>query len=210
MGHGIPVDTNSSWEYGTPASVKIKRAASGSKAWKTRSAGSYNDLEFSYLYSPCFNITGMTTPTLSLSIALDLEDCGVGGFCDGAFVEYSTNGVTWQRLGAVGQGTNWYNRNYPPDQVWSVQDYDRWHVATIPLPTSGLSQLRLRFVMVSDPLVSHDGIAIDDIHIYDNSLGIYTGVTMGAPVTSMIPGGTGWVDFTTGGKLIASVNSPTQ
>ncbi|HEY0039596.1 MAG TPA: S8 family serine peptidase, partial [Flavisolibacter sp.] len=31
----------STWEYGTPASGKIKSAASGSKAWKTRLSGSY-------------------------------------------------------------------------------------------------------------------------------------------------------------------------
>jgi hypothetical protein len=53
-----------SWEYGTPASNKINSAASGSKAWKTTLAGNYNDLEYSYLYSPCFDISGMTNPTL--------------------------------------------------------------------------------------------------------------------------------------------------
>ena len=35
------------WEYGTPVSNKIHSAASGSKAWKTRLAGNYNDLELS-------------------------------------------------------------------------------------------------------------------------------------------------------------------
>ena len=60
----------SSWEYGTPASNKIKSAASGTKAWKTRLAGNYNDLENSYLYSPCYDISGMTNPTLSFSVAL--------------------------------------------------------------------------------------------------------------------------------------------
>ena len=65
-----------------------------------------------FLYSPCYNIGGMTNPTLSLNIALDLEDCGGGGLCDGAYIEYSEDGVTWSRLGNVGTGTNWYNRNY--------------------------------------------------------------------------------------------------
>ena len=50
---------NYSWEYGTPSSTKINRAASGAKAWKTRSKGNYNDKESSYLYSPCFDITGL-------------------------------------------------------------------------------------------------------------------------------------------------------
>lgn len=202
----------STWEYGTPASYKIKRAASGSKAWKTRLAGSYNDKETSYLYSPCFNISTMTSPALSFSLALDIEDCG-GFLCDGAYVEYSTNGRTWSRLGANGQGTNWYNKNYPGNNLWSVQNYTRWHVATIPLsvipvPLAQLTQLRFRFVMNGDPAVNREGIAIDDIHIYSNPSGIYDGATMGAPVTQNIPGGTGWIDFLATGKLVASVNSP--
>ncbi|HLG38331.1 MAG TPA: S8 family serine peptidase, partial [Chitinophagaceae bacterium] len=197
---------NNSWAYGTPSSTKISRAASGSKAWKTNLAGNYKDQQLSYLYSPCFDITGLTNPTLSLSIALDLEDCGGGGLCDGAYFEYSPDGVTWTRLGAVGQGTNWYNRNYTSNHLWSIQNYTRWHVATIPLPT-GYNRLRLRLVVTSDPFVNFEGIAVDDIHIYDNTYGIYEG----APYTSNTinqpsVNGNSWVDFADGGKLIASVN----
>ncbi|MEO6610932.1 MAG: S8 family serine peptidase [Chitinophagaceae bacterium] len=206
---------NSSWEYGTPSSYSIKRAASGSKAWKTRITGNYNDLEKSYLYSPCFNISTMTAPALSFSLALDLEDCG-SGFCDGAYMEYSVDGKTWDTLGAYGQGTNWYNKNYTSGvELWSVQNYTRWHVATIPLttiqvPINQLTQLRFRFVVLSDPSVNRDGVAVDDIHIYNNPSGIYDGATMSAPVTQNIPGGAGWIDFLASGKLVASVNSPVQ
>jgi hypothetical protein len=199
---------NSSWEYGTPASTLINSAASGSKAWKTRLVGNYNDLELSYLYSPCFDITGMTNPTLSLSLALDLEDCGAS-LCDGAWIEYSADGVTWSKLGTMGTGTNWYNKNYSGVQLWNIQNYTRWHVATQPLPT-GLSRLRLRVVMSSDPAVNHEGVAIDDIHIYDNTMGIYNGVTLGSPINQTIAGGTSWVDFTSGGKLVASVQPNNQ
>lgn len=199
---------NNSWEYGTPASPQINRAANGTKAWKTRLAGNYNTRELSYLYSPCFNITGMTTPTLSFSTALDFEDCG-GSLCDGAYVEYSADGLTWTRLGANGSGTNWYNKNYSANNLWSIEGYTRWHVATIALPT-GISNLRLRFVVTSDPFVTREGMAIDDIHIYDNLNGIYDGATMGAPVNQSISGGTSWVNFTSGGKLVASINPNNQ
>lgn len=197
--------TNVSWQYGTPTSAKINWAASGAKAWKTRLQGNYNDLEESYLYSPCFDVTGLTKPTLSFSVALDLEDCG-GTLCDGAWIEYSSDGITWIKLGANGQGTNWYNR--AGDQVWNIQDYTRWHVATIPLP-SGINRLRLRFVMASDPAVNREGIAIDDIHIYDNTYGIYDGVTMTAPVTQTVSGNN-WVDFISSGQLVASLHPYNQ
>ncbi|MBK7562622.1 MAG: S8 family serine peptidase [Chitinophagaceae bacterium] len=207
---------NSSWEYGTPASSKIKRAASGSKAWKTRITGNYNDYEKSYLYSPCYNVSTMTAPTLSFSLALDLEDCG-SGLCDGAYMEYSLDGKIWDTLGAYGVGTNWYNKDFTSGiELWSVQNYSRWHVATIPLttipvPVVQLTELRLRLVVISDPAVNRDGVAIDDIHIYNNPNGIYDGVTMVSPVTVNIPGGADWVDFISpGGKLVASVKSPVQ
>jgi hypothetical protein len=197
---------NNSWEYGIIASNKIKRAASGAKAWKTRLAGNYNDNEKSYLYSPCFDISGMTAPALSFSTALDLEDCG-NNLCDGTYVEYSTDGKTWTKLGAANAGTNWYNK--PAFQLWSKENYTRWHVATSALP-AGLTNLRLRFVMESDPAVNREGMAIDDIHIYDNINGIYDGVTMTSPVTQTIAGGSNWINYTTGGKLIASIQPNNQ
>ncbi len=199
----------SSWEYGTPASSKINRAASGSKAWKTRLAGNYNDGELSYLYSPCYDISGLSQPTLSMSLALDIEDCGNSEFCDGAWMEYSADGTSWTRLGAFNAGTNWYNRNYPDNPCWSVEDYTRWHVATIPLP-AGLSRLRLRLVMSSDPFVGREGVAVDDIHIYDNDKGIYTGATMPDATPPVAVNGSNWVDFTSNDQLIASVNANGQ
>lgn len=204
-GHWYTGGAGSSWEYGTPASPRIYRAASGTRAWKTGINGYYNNTELSYLYSPCFDLSGMTNPTLSFSLALDIEDCGAS-LCDAAWMEYSLDGgATWLRLGANGQGTNWYNKDYAGNQVWSQQDFTRWHVATTALPGSNNSNIRLRFVFSSDQGLVKDGIAVDDIHIYDNIYGIYDGATMGAPVTQTISGGSSWIDFTSGGKLVASV-----
>jgi hypothetical protein len=200
--------SGSTWQYGSFNSPKIKRAASGTKGWKTNLIGFYNDEESSYLYSPCFNISGMTNPTLSFSLALDLEDCG-GSLCDASWVEYSGDGgITWSKLGTFGQGTNWYNKNYAGNQLWSKQDYTRWHVATSALPTTNNSSLRLRFSFSSDNGVTKDGVAIDDIHIYDNINGIYD-VTGTSPVVNQpAVSGSGWIDFIESGtsKLIASIN----
>jgi hypothetical protein len=195
---------NTSWEFGTPASYHINKAASGTKSWKTRLAGNYNDMELSYLYSPCFNISALTKPYLSFSVALDLEDCGTS-LCDAAWVEYSADGINWTKLGTAGSGVNWYNK--VNGDLWSMQSYWRWHVATIPLP-AGISNLRLRFVIQSDQGVNREGIAIDDIHIYDNVKGIYTGPSVTAPVKNVVANQ--WTDFESNGKKIASVFSPTR
>lgn len=200
--------TNSSWQYGTPVSAVIKTAASGTKIWKTNLAGSHNDKEESYLYSPCFEVTGLVAPTLSFSVVLDLEVCDPTP-CDFVYVEYSGNGGSWTRLGVQGQGTNWYNKTYAGAGAWSIQDYVRWHVASVPLPT-GLTNLKIRFVLMSDSFTRREGIALDDIHIYDKASIIYDEVTMALPVTENVNGGKNWVHFKQNGKLIASINPNNQ
>jgi hypothetical protein len=195
---------NSSWEWGTPASAKIKTAASGQRAWKTSLVGNYNDAELSYLYSPCFDLTGMSQPMLSFSTAIDIEDCGASSLCDGAWVEYSVDGKTWQRLGAFGDGLNWYNRNYGSGPVWSIQNYTYWHAASIPLP-SNQSNLRIRFVMSSDPYVSREGLAIDDIHIYDLAEGIFYDGVDSSNTVAAIPVANEWTRYLDNGQLLAEI-----
>lgn len=199
-GNWFAEGTNNSWEYGSPSAGKINKAASGARAWKTGLNGNHNNLEFSFLYSPCFDVSGLTNPTLSFSVALDIEDCGAT-LCDAAWVEYSTDGINWFKLGSYGTGTNWYNKS--TSQLWSVFSYTNWHVATAALPT-GFNRLRLRFAFRSDPGVTREGIAVDDIHIYDNPNGIYDGITLSTPVTQQVSGNN-WNHFLKDGKLIASI-----
>ena len=191
-----------SWQYGTPASPKIRRAASGAKAWKTRLSGDYDNLENSFLYSPCFNIGAMSKPTLSFSVALDIENCGATA-CDRVWIEYSGDGVNWLRLIDTNQSAiNWYNN--VANAYWSIENYTRWHVVTVRLPT-GINSLRLRFVLLTDPGATREGIAIDDVHVYDNLKGIYDGATTTSPIAQTITGGSSWVDFEKDGKLVASI-----
>lgn len=193
---------NSSWQHGIPTSILLGTAASGSKIWKTNLSGSHNDKEESYLYSPCFNISSLTAPTLSFSAAIDLEVCEPTP-CDFVYIEYSGNNGPWTRLGATGQGTNWYNKTYSGSGAWSLQEYLRWHVATIPLPT-GFTSLKLRFVMKSDGFTHREGMALDDIHIYDNTSAIYDG--LGAVDFKHISGGSEWIKFVQNGKVMAAIN----
>lgn len=192
---------NSSWQFGAPNSIKINKAASGNNAWKTTLQGTYNDKELSYLYSPCFNLSGMATPWLSMSVAMDIEQCKQE-VCDQAWVEYSTDGIEWKKLGAYGEGLNWYNR--PGDNVWDSSGITRWRSTGIALPT-GFSSFRMRVVMNTDESLIKEGIAIDDIHIYDRTLEIYTGPSVTTPITQNVAGNN-WVHFTQGNQVITSIN----
>lgn len=152
---------NSSWAYGMPIGSKINTAASGRYVWKTNLNGAYNSNELSYLISPCIGTIGLSKPVLSFSTAFDIESCVAP--CDRVFIEYSAdNEATWTRLGNNGKGTNWYNNEV--HNVWNGED-TRWHVASFELPRA--SQLKLRFVLATDLGTNLDGIAIDDIHIFD-------------------------------------------
>ena len=192
---------NSSWQYGTPASLNVTNAASGTKAWKTNLTGYYNDNELSYLYSPCFSISTLTAPMLSFSAVLDIENCGTT-LCDAAWIEYTTNnGGTWTKLGAYGQGYAWYTDS--TRQIWNAQGNDRWRVRSVPLPVTS-QPIRFRFVLNSDPGTGVEGIALDDIHIYNRDYGIYDSTSTG-PVTQTL-NGSSYISFVSNNKIIAQVN----
>lgn len=201
-GNYFVTGVNTSWQWGKPVSTKIDTAASGTRAWKTRLAGNYNDQELSQLNSPCFNISSLQNPMLSFSMAYDIEDCTPYNVtCDQAWVEYSADGSNWQKLGAAGQGTNWYDN--AASKVWLKRDKTYWHVASIPLP-KGLANLRLRFVFSSDEATNYEGIAIDDIHIYDLPAPMYNRAGTGNAITQVVSGNAP-VNFSDGGKLVATI-----
>lgn len=200
-GNWYAYGTNSSWQLGSPASRTITAAASGTNAWKTTLVGNYNDNEQSYLQSPCFDINSMAQPTLSFAFAYDMEDCrAFNVVCDAAWVEYSYNGQTWTKLGTAGSGTNWYD--FAPAQVWMGRNRTVWRVASFALPRQA-GNIRLRIVVSSDDGVNREGIAIDDIHIFDNTP-IYTGPGNSLAQTLAVSG-TNPVHFVQGGKIMASL-----
>lgn len=188
-----------SWQWGTPTTSKsiITKAANGTKAWITNLDGNYKNNELSYLYSPCFNLSGMTQPVLSFSHIFRTEDdCD----CDFHWVEYSTDGITWNKLGAAGDGTNWYDN--PIYNVWQISR-TYWIVSSVDIPTTN-SAVRFRFVFYSDPYVNYDGVGIDDIQVFDKA-SIYTGPENPKEVIQNVSGNN-WVNFDYNGYRIASIN----
>ena len=188
---------NSSWQWGTPAAPIINKAANGTKAWVTNLTGNYNNYEFSYLYSPCFDLSGLTQPVLSFSHIFRTEDdCN----CDFHWVEYSTDGQNWLKLGSTGSGTNWYeNITY---QAWKISN-PTWHVSSFNIPSLSTT-VRFRIVMYADPGVTYEGVGIDDVHVYDKAA-IYSGPDITSGLTQPVSG-TGWTHFNAGGNRVVSIN----
>lgn len=207
-GYWNTAGVNSSWQCGTPSGNIIHKAANGSKAWVTGLNGNYNNSEFSYLYSPCFDLSSLTKPVLSFSHIFKIQDnCD----CDYHWVEYSTDGQTWNKLGSSSRDVmnNWYNNNIK--QAWQAS-IPYWAVASIAIPTKGTS-VRFRFVMQSDTGVTFEGIGIDDVHIYDD-VPVFIGPDS-ASVLEKAVSGNKWIDFTADDGfgtygIIASVNANGQ
>ena len=187
---------NSSWQWGAPAKQIINKAANGSRGWFTSLTGNYNDNEQSYLYSPCFDLSGLSQPILSFSHIFQTEDdCD----CDFHWAEYSEDGATWTRLGTVGSGTNWYDdATY---EAWQ-KSYTKWHVSSYGVPSHG-TRVRFRIVMSSDPGTNYEGIGIDDVHVFDRVPIFAAGAadSLTQPVS-----GNAWVNFDIGGKRIAALH----
>lgn len=187
----------SNWKWGaTDAQTRtlLDRSANGLKSWFTGLTSVYKQNDSSFLYSPCFDLSSLTQPVLSFSHFSNQEDnCD----CDYHTVEYTTNnGLTWNRLGTVNGGTNWFDSSI---LAWRT-NITRWHVSSADIPTNA-SSVRFRFLFSSDGFGQGEGIGIDDIHIGEKAT-IYTGAN--TTVTETVSGNN-WIDFQSGGRLIASI-----
>ncbi|MCF0069466.1 S8 family serine peptidase [Dyadobacter sp. CY261] len=197
-------DANPLWAFGTPSNGKVKEAASGKRAWSARAGGASEVV--SYLYSPCFAMNGMAQPTLSFSASIDLAICS-GGTCDIAYVEYNVSGNTWMRLGAINSGTNWFNSRQENADAWNVQDYTRWHVATVPIPNDFPGgYVRFRFVIKTKAPSGRAGIAIDDIHLYDLQAMVYYSNTTDNTTLSGELFGNQWVPYELYNSMLVAIN----
>jgi hypothetical protein len=196
-GHWYTAGVNDDWQWGTPAKTIINRAANGAKCWVTNLTGNYSDNELSYLYSPCFDLSSLHSPVLSFSHIFQMEDdCD----CDYHWAEYTNDGINWVRLGTVDSGTNWYDN--VPRQAWQASN-PKWHVSSYDVPGNG-NKVRFRIVMSSDPGTNYEGVGIDDVHVFDKAP-VYSGPSIDGGLTQTVSGN-GWVDFSSGGNRIASIN----
>ncbi len=135
--------------------------------------GTYFHIDPSNVYSDFMDIS-VTSPSIdflgysALTLEVDVRYNTESGF-DGFRVEYNTGG-SWIDLGAVGDGTNWYN----DATITALDDADGWSgdntgwaTASIPLPVAleGLPSVQFRLRFASDFSVDDVGVAFDNFFI---------------------------------------------
>lgn len=171
--------TGSTWELGAPADDIIDSAAHGSRAWTTGLTADYNLNEQSYVRSPGFDFSGLTSPAVLLDVWWESEHD-----LDGAELQYSTDGgVTWTTVGKYTDPQNWYTVNWVNSLDWAGSNFliggwtgndDRgskgWRTAGHSLAAlAGQRSVRLRVAFGADYSGTDDGFAFDRVRIFDNT-----------------------------------------
>ncbi|MEZ5013490.1 MAG: PKD domain-containing protein [Chitinophagales bacterium] len=169
---------NSSWELGDPVGYAIigpPPATPGSlNSWTTNLEGDYNLNEYSYVVSPCFDFSSLVLPFMELDINYDIQM-----YDDGAKLQYSLDdGATWNDLGGIGTGDNWYNMNscYAMWPAFYIDNYNGWagqsfgwlHAEHDLTFLAGEPSVRFRFAFASSSYWNfNDGFAFDNMWIGD-------------------------------------------
>ena len=161
----IPGGKNSDWEWGVPDPT-LAPVPSGTKVWKTKLSGNYNNSEYSYIESPCFDFAAADRQMLKFNYWLSAEPKK-----DGFNIYYSKdNGQSWELLdtnnhnwpwpwyndtiGATGErgwaggGATWLNRKQ-----------------LVPDDLSLATQGKIRFVFQSNSSTVTRGLAIDNVKL---------------------------------------------
>lgn len=177
--------TNSSWEWGIPDPLMAigDDSQGGGSAWVTNLSGSYNANERSWVHSPCFDLSQIDRPVISLDYRLLIRER-----LDGVVLQINTNNTTniesdWKNVGIVGSGKNWFNLNgifaNPGNQAllqsgWSGEELlGVWKEAIfalddeLPIDVGQRERVRFRFAFASLQQ-SASGDALPEGFGYDN------------------------------------------
>jgi PKD repeat protein len=168
-----------SWETGSPDGDVIDSPSpfdpDAPTAWMTDLDQGYNNREFSFVVSPCFDFSSLTLPYVAFDAQWDTEE-----IWDGAQLQYRTDSEgEWSVLGSVGSGENWYTSlcaafGYDPSwpsgfpEAW-VGTVTEWERASHQLhDLAGEAFVQFRFVFIADESVNDfDGFAFDNFLIAD-------------------------------------------
>lgn len=163
------------WEWGIDSNSLGVASNPNNHIWSTQNNRGYSKEEDAWVYSPCFDITNLKRPMISLDYWSDTR-AGI----DGTILEYQKPDGSWARVGELDRGINWFetrfiaaepgddtHRNFPTG--WSGQNGDwlngRYKLDEFRGPNNSI---RLRFAfssMKNDPQRLYDGFAFDNVII---------------------------------------------
>ena len=101
-----PTGGSNEWQLGTPAFGATTGAYSGVNAWDINLNTGYVQNEIDTLFTPIYDITGLSNSNLTMSFFSNYSTANTDGF----WVEYTIDGTNWSILGTMGDpnASNWY------------------------------------------------------------------------------------------------------
>jgi len=178
-GGWLPAGTNSSWKLGAPLPDRTVKVDAGDMVWSTGLDANYANAQNSQIESPCFDLVNLNRPYIAMKIWNDSD--GADG---AALLVTHDDGLTWEVVGALNEGADWYNAqnilgvpgglgSNPGRIGWNGKD-TKWKTARFPLDfvkqksiTAG-RPVRFRMTFGSNldnPSGKLDGFAFDSIFI---------------------------------------------
>lgn len=149
-----------SWEWGQPDGNLIDRAPQGRNAWVTQLNDNYFNQEETYLVSPCFDLSEMTSdPLFSCQLFVESEE----GF-DELTLEYSIDeGENWRKVETSPAGINWYNDL--ENQRWTGDGGfgDEFKTIANLIPGVAGERLQLRFALRTSNFTRLEGFLVDAV-----------------------------------------------
>jgi hypothetical protein len=155
--------TSKVWQRGLPEKPFLYNTADDGQAWVTELSGFYPPNATAYLYVGCITFNQITDSSqIAFNLLYNLEPQA-----DYLWLEYTGDGIVWDRLGVGFEGFNWYN-----NQIGSPKwDGDRttWQVASYNINPnnlkSGFTRIIPRFVFSSDEFLQLEGAGIANFRI---------------------------------------------
>ncbi|MDG1329595.1 MAG: fibronectin type III domain-containing protein, partial [Flavobacteriaceae bacterium] len=137
--------------------------------------GNYNNNDLSTVTSPVFDFSALSAPAISFSLWWESEFSW-----DGTALQFSIDGgTTWVTVGMLGDTGNWYTdgtiNGLPAGQQegWTGRNgtgSNGWVLASHSLDgLAGQSNVLLRFIFGSDGSVQDEGVAFDDITVFEKT-----------------------------------------
>lgn len=151
------------WEWGSPSFAPTNTAYSGTSCWDINLLAPYANLSRSELYTPIFSTIGFTSLSMNFWLNYSTEFNA-----DGTWMEFTTDGNTWNRLGSIGDplGQNWFNSSLTQNNSGWAGSSQGWINCSYNINALvGSSYLRFRFVFISDITLNGAGVTLDDFSI---------------------------------------------
>ncbi len=154
----------SSWAYGTPTTATLTGGFTGTSVWVTNLSGDYDDNEASFVESPRIDLSGAVgDPLIELAVFYETEDC-----CDGMRLEMSLGGGAFTTVGSS-DAPDWYPERAFGDADWRGSSGGWRLLRNTLVGAAGSSDVRLRLFFDSDGSVTDEGVAFDDVRVFEDT-----------------------------------------